>query len=391
MILRTSSSVGNAAVAAGSTSYGTSSRAVGFLSMAGQGGIWSLFAAWMWLGSVALAAGNPVVLATEHVDLRIRYQPEATPMLEIVATNDDARPPVDHPATHCVLQAADFARLELPADLPPLGAAGDPIWVLPASQREGLLYLGMSAEGNPFGVFDGPLEIRLLGVDGPGHFFLWQAELGGLQFWMNSRDGLRPDDAFRQSVGGHSHFDWGFSTSGVYRLTFQAIARRLGETTNIVSDPTVFTFHILPLPPVSASPFEQWQASQWPGESDPSIIGDDADPDGDRLVNLWEYALGTSPRIPDPNPLPGPSMVLEGNAGQMKPAIRVPRVGSAVDIRYRVWATASINGPWVVRTMDMDTAPGAGETLVFTFRDAEPVAQHARLYYRVEAQRTNQP
>ncbi len=354
-------------------------------------GWWAMWVLGAWLGSVALQAADPVILATEHVDLRIRYRPEATPMLDIVATNDDARPPVDHPATNTVLQAAEFARLELPGDLPPLGSAGDPIWVLPASQKEGLLYLGMSAEGNPFGVFDGALEMRLLSVDGPGHFFLWQAELGGLQFWMNSRDGLGPEDVFRQSVGGHSHFDWGFTTSGVYRLTFQAVARRLGETTNLLSDPTEFTFHILPLPPVTASPFQQWQASQWPGELNPAIVGEEADPDGDRLVNLWEYALGRSPQTTDSDPLPGPSIRLEGDAGQLRPVIRVPRAASATDVEYRMESASSPTGPWLALSLASETTPGTGDAVVVTFRDPEVVGQQSQVFYRVKAQRTNQP
>jgi surface-anchored protein len=352
---------------------------------------WAVWGLVVWFGAVALQAADPVILATEHVDLRIRYRPEATPMLDIVATNDDARPPMDHPATNTVLQAAELARLELPVDLPPLGSAGEPIWVLPASQREGLLYLGMSAEGNPFGVFDGPLEMRLLAVDGPGHFFLWQAELGGLRFWMNSRDGLGEEDVFRQLVGGHSHFDWGFTTSGVYRLTFQAVARRLGEATNLLSAPTEFTFHILPLPPVTASPFEQWQASQWPGESNPAVVGEEADPDGDRLVNLWEYALGRSPKAADADPLPGPSIRLEGDAGQLRAVIRVPRAASATDVEYRTESASSLAGPWRELSLASETIPGTGDTVVVTFRDPEPVGQLSQVFYRVKAQRTNQP
>lgn len=334
---------------------------------------------------------DPVVLTSEHVDIRIRYRPEAVPALDIVATNEDARPPVDHASTNCVLQVAESSRLELPADLPPLGTAGDPIWVLPASQKEGILYLGMSGEGNPFGLFEAALEMRLLAVDGPGHFFLWQAELGGLQFWMNSRDGLGTDDVFRQAVGGHSHFDWGFSTSGVYRLTFQAVARRLGETTNLVSDPAVFTFHVHPLPAVTLSPFQQWQARQWPGEKNPAILSPTSDPDGDGLVNLWEYALGSSPITPGPSPFDGPSVSLTGTGAATRAAVRIPRAAEATDLEYRVWSAENVRGPWVLRDLVSKISPGSGQGVVVTFRDPEAVAPRTAFFYRVDAQLKNQP
>lgn len=342
------------------------------------------------LGSVALQAEEPVILATEHVDLRIRYRPEATPMLDIVATNDDARPAVDHPATNTVLQAAEFARLELPGDLPPLGSAGDPIWVLPASQKEGLLYLGMSAEGNPFGVFDGPLEMRLMAVDGPGHFFLWQAELGGLTFWMNSRDGLGSEDVFHQSVGGHSHFDWGFTTSGVYRLTFQAEGRRLGEASNVVSDPTTFTFHVLPLPEATRSPFQQWQAVQWPDTSDPSIVGPESDPDGDGLVNLWEYASGRSPISRDSPPWPGPLISMEGVGAEARVVLRVARVVEASDVDFGVHGAGSPEGPWHAAPLLPESGPAQGGMVIVTFRDPGLVSSKAVSFYRVDVKLKDQ-
>ncbi len=343
------------------------------------------------LGAGPAEAGELVILTVEHVDLRIRYQPAAVPVLDFVVANEDAEPPVDIDPTQAILQAAESAKLELPGDLPPLGSAGEPIWVLPASQREGILNLGISAEENPFGVFEGPLEVRLLSVDGPGHFFLWQAEVGSLRFWMNSKDGLDSNDAFPQPVGGHSHLDWGFSTSGVYRLTLQAVARRVGETTNLVSDPTVFTFHILPLPPSIASPFEEWQAREWPGESDPEVVGPESDPDGDDLVNLWEYALGLSPRTPDPKPLPGLSITLEGSPGQAAPVIRIPRAAQAVDVEYRLWVAERPGGPWRPLSVGSEFDPGSGDIGAVTFRDPEPVGRHASRYYRADVQLINQP
>lgn len=339
----------------------------------------------------SVIGAEPVVFTTQHVDIRVRYQPEVNPSLDLVARNEDARPPLDYPATNAVLIVAEPAKVELPSDLPPLGNGGDPIWVLPSSQREGLLYLGLSAEENPLGVFDGPVEVRLLSVDGPGHFFVWQAELGALQFWMNSRDGVGPDDVYRQLVGGHSHADWGFTTSGVYRLTFQATAHRLGEPTNLLSEPATFTFHVLPLPAAAATPFQQWQAREWPGVTDPSVIGAGADPDGDRLPNLWEYALGRSPRAPDAAPFPGVSVTLDGAGPAAHVLLRIPRTEAAVDLEYRVLISGRPDGPWEVQEFDSEVVPGGKTGIVVVFRDRRPVMDRATAFYRVDVQLKNQP
>lgn len=62
----------------------------------------------------------------------------------------------------------------------------------------------------------------------------------------------------------------------------------------------------------SATPlqtFSQWIAAAFPGQSDPLIIGNTADPDHDGVPNLLEYFLGTNPNTSDATRL---SCVLDG-------------------------------------------------------------------------------
>ena len=329
-------------------------------------------------------AEGPVALTTQHVDLRIRYRPDVQPVLDIVATDEDRRPPVDHRSTDVVLMVAESGRLELPGDLPPLGTAGAPLWVLPSSQKEGMLYLGLSAEGNPAGVFEGPLGLELVDVRGPGHFFLWQADLGGLTFWMNSRDGVDPGDRYDQLVGGHSHLDWGFSTTGVYRLTFRATGRRLGETTNVVGDPTEFTFHVLPLPVDDKGPFGVWQERHWPGVTDSVVVGPEADPDGDGIPNLWEYGVGQSPVAAGGRD--AVRIVLERAVAGGPPGwvLRVLRAKEATDLVYRAVSGGAVDGPWKRLDLVPRVVTGNGATDFVEF-DIPASETSSLMFLRVEA------
>lgn len=311
--------------------------------------------------SVARAwSEDPVVLINQHVDLRITHDASLETPLGLRLVDSDSEPPRALASTNAILVAAEAARLELPADVPPLGSVGDSLWALPASQEPGLLYLGISAVGIPVGTFDGPLMLRLLGVEGPGHFFLWQAELGTLQFWMNSRDGVDAGDAIAQLPGGHSHANWGFSTSGLYRITFQSEGRRVGESTNRVSEPTVVTFHVLPLPVVPPTPYRIWQAEHWPGVSEDAILGESADPDADGRPNLWEYADGTDPRVADLPKVPQIVATVSTAGAETKSVLHMRRPATATDLEFRIFTAPEPSGPWqpVTGAIPVETAEG---------------------------------
>jgi surface-anchored protein len=72
---------------------------------------------------------------------------------------------------------------------------------------------------------------------------------------MNSADGIDVADIHQQIIGSHEHFNWGFTSNGVYNITFQVSGQRAGETTNIVSLDSTFRFDVLPLP-TNAPPVE---------------------------------------------------------------------------------------------------------------------------------------
>jgi surface-anchored protein len=98
-------------------------------------------------------------------------------------------------------------------------------------------------------------------------------------------------------VGGHEHFNWGFTTNGIYRLYFQASGVLAANSQRYDSAITPFTFYVLPL-----APFELWQTNQWPCECDTNIIDASANPDKDDMPNLFEYARGANPNASNSTP-----------------------------------------------------------------------------------------
>ena len=81
------------------------------------------------------------------------------------------------------------------------------------------------------------------------------------------------------------------------------------------------------------SPLERWQ-NEWFGAAelaDPSISGDDADPNGNGLPNWAEFAFDSNPRGPSPDRLPAAIAADEaGFAAGFSYLRRVGSTGSAV-------------------------------------------------------------
>jgi surface-anchored protein len=315
-------------------------------------------------------------LTRQHVDLRMVYQPEATNLLALVLRDGDSNR--TYQAEEAILIVAEEARLLLPPGTP-FGQGGDPLWILPQSQDPNLLYLGTDAGLVPQGVFTGPLNLQLMAVQGPGHFFLWQAEeFGGLNVRMNSADGITEDDRTAPLAASHEHFNWGFSTSGVYRLTFQLSGQRLGETTNVFSPETTFTFHVFPLPDLT--PFELWQQIHWPAGAPDDIQGPAADPDRDGIANAMEYFLGLDPLTAGRAGVPEFTTVLVDGAEYG--AIRFRRAKAAMDVSYDVVASVSVDGPWQ-SIFDIHETIDHGDVELVVVRDTQPLNDRSSRFYRL--------
>ena len=219
-----------------------------------------------WIGALCLSvaglgAGTPALsqsgggrhpLTTEHVDLKMVISPEGTNLLQVVLL--DHLRFTNRISSQTVIRVPEAAQLTIPPGFETLGPVGSPLWVLPASQDPGLLYLGLSTEGldlNPQ-----VIDLFVRRIEGPAHVCVWQFDgTGGLAVTVQSRDGLTERDRLGLPVGAHQHHNLGFSAPGLTTVWLQARAQLDG--TNVWSAETPILFSVEPLPeslPILGSP-----------------------------------------------------------------------------------------------------------------------------------------
>jgi len=150
-----------------------------------------------------------------------------------------------------------------------LGTAGAPLWVLPATHQDGLVYLGFGTEEMASGIFmDDTVNLSLQSVEGPGDFIVYINDMfGNPVVWYNSRDGLDTNDVHSLTAGGHSHVNWVFTVPGQYHIHFQAsgILKSTGEmTTSSVAD---YLFDVGNLPQLQLSKNAEGLVLTWNSET----------------------------------------------------------------------------------------------------------------------------
>jgi surface-anchored protein len=203
---------------------------------------------------------------------------------------------------------------------------------------------------------------------GPGHY----------NIRINTRDGIGASDFFSPLIGAHEHFNWGFSTTGIYCATFQIIGQRIGELTNISSMESTFVFHVQPLPPPTN--YATWAKGHWPPGFNPPTALTNGNPDGDLLNNLLEYAFAANPTNPAPaTALPCFSFVTTN--GDKYGALSFTRYMVALDLEYCVEATSILSNDWLPLTNVFSAVPDiTGLTEFLTIRDALPATNVQRFH-----------
>ncbi len=123
------------------------------------------------------------------------------------------------------------------------GPPGTPLWILPQNQIQGVLFLGIRTTMSP-GIFQarvgnnhtpsgqGSISLRLVSIEGSGpaaggDFATWKAESFGTIVWsFDTTDGIgAADEVPTIPVSSHTHYNWGFTRPGLYRVTFEAVGK----------------------------------------------------------------------------------------------------------------------------------------------------------------------
>lgn len=110
--------------------------------------------------------------------------------------------------------------------------------------------------------------------------------------WMASADGITQSDYFLYAAGTHTHMNWGFGAMGVYQIKLAASAYLGPQQTQPTGEGEAITVTF------AVGPVANWQARNFSSDEvmRPEFSGLAADPDGDGMENLAEYAFGLSPR-----------------------------------------------------------------------------------------------
>ncbi len=121
-------------------------------------------------------------------------------------------------------------------------------------------------------------------------------------------------------------------------------------------------------------PFDDWRFTKFtPADlANPSIGGETADPDGDGLANLIEYAMGLPPKSPDASPLG----ILESEGYLAVSGVRDP---AASDITWSAQVTGTLDS-WSPAKIEF-----TGET--FTARDTLPLSEADQRFIRLKISR----
>jgi surface-anchored protein len=335
-----------------------------------------------------VAHAQVTYLTNQHMDFRLQYDASATgsDRLDVILGYNPGQR-ASNTQVYIVGNTNAKTAISANPNFAFLGTAGSPVWILPQTQNTALPYLGISAEDIPNGVFTDPMQLEVVSVEGPGNFFAWSVSGAGQPPTVKMivtngvvAPGFDHADVF---IGSHEHNNWGFSTNGLYRVTFRANGQFPTDTTNTLGREVAWSFQILPL-----RPWENWIATNWLPATASITNGPAADPDGDGIPNALEYALGLNPNVASTAGLPSFSLIATN--GEIYGALTFTRVKAAADMDYLPSVRGDLTGgDWTTLTHIVTTVDH-GETETVKVRDVAPVASNVARFFQFRA-RLNYP
>lgn len=128
-------------------------------------------------------------------------------------------------------------------------------------------------------------------------------------------------------------------------------------------------------------PYAYWKASHFTAAqlADPAVSGDGADPDGDGLSNLFEYAIKTDPRGPGLGGRYAAGAAADGLAEYL--TVTAARNPDASDVRFEASVSADL-AAWTNDVTVLQNSPS-----VFSARDNSPVSSAPRRFLRLRVVR----
>ncbi len=164
------------------------------------------------------AGANQLSLAIGLDDLGLDFEPN---QVRTILGNNSISPRPTNPA---------YNFLGVPA--------GAPIWTIPQDAEPGRPVLGVGAgedDESPDGFFQSPLELRIVGVTGPGDFSVWRDAFGGPDVFFTTTGDPAALGYLPVFTTGHQDFSWGFTRGGLYTVDFQVLGRRT-DGSEVLSD-----------------------------------------------------------------------------------------------------------------------------------------------------------
>jgi len=219
----------------------------------------------------ALNSYAVVTLSTGHVDgFEIHYDPTATAPEERFGLHiHDESTNIHGESTNIhyepaevilqVNQAAFDSQGDVFTNALRLGWASGNGWVLPATQSESvdvngdpaMLFLGVASDGGGVNWAGNQFKVSLISAaaTNPGDFAMYRFSSGEVfSNPINTKNGVSSSDfvAVSSNDGGHDHWNWAFSSAGLYVLDFQASGMLDGVL--YLSEIETYTFNVIPEP-----------------------------------------------------------------------------------------------------------------------------------------------
>lgn len=194
-------------------------------------------------------AGAVTTLSTEHVDIFEVHYDASTQPAEFALHVHDHDNGIHFEPGDVVLQVNASSFFASPGAL--TSVLGAMAYILPSTQENDMLYAGISADG-PAGTFqNNRFAIRMVsaGAFNPGNFVLYRFTGGGaLQVGLEAFGGSASVNEVTVPIGGHEHWNWGFSAPGIYTFEFEGRGVKTADLSVLQTSREIFTFSVIPEP-----------------------------------------------------------------------------------------------------------------------------------------------